>query len=268
MRSRSLGARESAPSVEFQPGFTAWAVGRAFRQWGAVVLRQVVDRSRVTELASDVLAAFVELDRRRARLSSADRRTLDRMEMPVADGDRSFRIQHANYAVLDAPRLVDALEGLAGPFLWHVPPQIRRQRPDVPQAYLPFHQDDAYTRHYRQFIVCWTPLTACGADAPGLEIALGRVEEALEHQARGLWEAAIPAERLDAVLRHVPRYAPVLEPGDVVLFDSRTLHRTYVPHGVRRPRLSIDFRAAPCAAIPDEVRRQRTFIDPKEIAYV
>lgn len=254
--------------MEFGPGFAPRQAAHAFRQWGSVVLRQVLDRMHVRQLAADALAAFVALDQRRFRLSPADRRTLDRMEMPVADGGGSFRMRLANYAVLDTPLLVDTIEALAGPFLWHVPPQVRRQSPEAPDAFLPFHQDDAYTHHYHRFIVCWTPLTACGADAPGLELAMGRVEEALEHRASGLWEAGVPAERLEALLRHLPRYAPVLEPGDAVLFGSRTLHRTYVPAGLQRTRLSIDFRAAPCAAIPDDVRRQRQFIHPRELAYV
>lgn len=254
--------------IELPPTVSAQQVADTVKEFGVAVLRQALDRNGVEAFHSQILQAFAELDARRDELSEEDRQMLDRMEMPVPDRDNSFRTRIENYHVLNSEKIVSAIETLQGPFGWHYPPQIRRQNPQAKKAHLPYHQDASYMKDYKKFIICWTPLTACGEDAPGLEVAIGRVDEYISHSASGLWEAALTDEQLKEYLPNMVTYAPMLEPGDVILFDERTLHRTYLPERMTKTRISIDFRAAPLSILPPEVRAKRKFVEPRRFEHV
>lgn len=254
-------------SIEIGPSHDARAAGAALSETGVVLLRRLLDPAALAELATEVRSAFESLDARRSALSEEDRRLLDRMEMPVPDPDGAFRLRIRNYRVLDVPRLREILAAAVGPFLWHFPPMIRRQTPQAARAFLPFHQDWAYTPHYRRFFTCWTTLTPCGRDAPGLEVFCSPVREDMEHREEGLWERGVSDERLRA-LGGRETCAPVLEPGDVVVFGEHTLHRTAAGPAMTRTRYSIDFRAVPESEIRPEVRLRRKFVDPRALSHV
>jgi hypothetical protein len=139
--------------------------------------------------------------------------------------------------------------------------------PGKTKGFLPYHQDLAYNPHYKDFLVCWTPLTPCGYDAPGIEIALGRVEKAMDHHASGAWEAELAGDVQEYILKNCPIYCPVMQPGDVALFDHLCFHRTYLPPTMSKVRLSIDFRAPSVAGILPKARESRKFIDPRTLDY-
>jgi ectoine hydroxylase-related dioxygenase (phytanoyl-CoA dioxygenase family) len=264
-----LGAKSGVGDLEILPDLPLRVVTERLLRFGAVVLRQALDRSRIETIAHDVEADFAALDRVRGTMTSQQRRELDRMEMPVIDSTTSFRLRFENYRVLDSDRLRAVAEARVGPFLWHFPPQFRRQRAEVSRALLPFHQDCAYLRHYgTSFLTCWVPLIACGLDAPGLELALEAPAEEVAHESWGDWEARIPHQVLEPLLVDRATYAPALEPGDAVLFDCRLLHRTHMQPGMTRERLSIDFRLVPVSAISPQVRSSRRFVDPHELKQV
>ncbi len=253
--------------IDLAPGFDPRQALEMLRVYGAVLLRGALNRRAVTQFGLDALSAFAELDANSDSLSPEDKAVLERMEMPVPVADRSFRTRVENYAVLGAPALVDLMERVSGPFVWHYPPQIRRQTPGKTKGFLPFHQDAPYNKHYAGFLVCWTPLTPCGYDAPGLELALGRVDTLMEHRASGAWEAELAPEVQETLLKTFPIYHPVMEPGDVILFDHLCFHRTYVPPNVSKVRVSIDFRAPAIDQILAPARQSRKFIDPRTLNY-
>jgi hypothetical protein len=83
----------------------------------------------------------------------------------------------------------------------------------------------------------WVPLDPCGVDAPGLEFVRRRLDGLLHF-----------TELNDADLRRrfAPEefWAPALDPGDGLVFLNGTLHRTYLPPKMRRPRVSLEYRLA------------------------
>ena len=243
-------------------------VAETLRMQGVVVLRGALDSKAVVDLGSAARNAFAAMDATRDRLSADDQRILDRMEMPVSNPKDAFRLRLDNYHILDSARLRNVLHTVFGPFLWLYPPMIRRQNPNAESAFLPYHQDRAYTAHYQRFYTCWIPLTACGDDAPGLEVLCGRVEDDLSHESIGLWESGIPTERLSRILAERSSYTPSLTPGDVIVFSEHTLHRTQGTAKMSQVRISIDFRAVPSAGITQEIRNRRKFVDPEEFVYV
>ncbi|MDB6121144.1 MAG: hypothetical protein JWQ71_137 [Pedosphaera sp.] len=99
-------------------------------------------------------------------------------------------------------------------------------------------------------ITCWIPLTPCGVDAPGLEFIVSRTEELL------------PVTSLqDAFLRsQYPAEAfwkPAMQAGDLLLFRSGVLHRTYVTPEMSRDRTSIELRFVLGDQIPPRLARDR-----------
>lgn len=86
-----------------------------------------------------------------------------------------------------------------------------------------------------RLLTVWMPLDPCGEDAPGLEFVT-RPLDTLLHFAE-LNDAGLRA-RFDAE----EFWAPVLAPGDALLFGCGTLHRTHYRAGMRQPRTSIEYR--------------------------
>jgi hypothetical protein len=86
-----------------------------------------------------------------------------------------------------------------------------------------------------ELLTCWIPLNACGADSPGLEF-VRRPQPALLHFTE-LGDSALRKRFSPAEF-----WAPTLEFGDGVVFLNNVLHRTYVRPGMRRDRLSVEYR--------------------------
>ena len=101
-------------------------------------------------------------------------------------------------------------------------------------------------------VTCWIPLTACGVDAPGLELVNDRVDRMLPptQLTDGAVEQRWPTGR---------RTRPVLEAGDALLFSGDVLHRTHVTPAMTRTRTSIELRCFRADAIPDRISRD-TFV--------
>ena len=111
-----------------------------------------------------------------------------------------------------------------------------------------WHQDGGLGVHFPQepgralpltpLATCWIPLHSCGQDRPGLEFVRRRVDVLLHY-----------TELSDTSLRQrfpaADFWRPVLEAGDGLVFLNGTLHRTHVDAGMRRDRLSVEYRFFP-----------------------
>jgi hypothetical protein len=106
----------------------------------------------------------------------------------------------------------------------------------------------------------WTPLTACGVDAPGLELLLAPAEIIREI---GQYDSTIPMDppgpggispRINyrAFERDVLRrtfdadrfWTPENNVGDVLLFSNWCLHSTAITERMSKTRISLEFRVA------------------------
>jgi hypothetical protein len=254
---------------DFGPATSVNLAVSALRENGFVILRKVLDRELLARKLREAQVEFERLDAIRERLSEEDRRSLDRMEMPVPEPETGLRVQPDNYQLLNHPLIREVIFRYQGAFLWHYPPQVRRQNPRVESALLPYHQDVAYSRgRYDRFVVCWVPLTACGNTAPGLEFLVGRIDEDLQHEAAGAWEAGINGATIESLRATLPSHAPILETGDVILFGEHTLHRTYFHPEMQDVRLNFDFRAPSLSGLHPGVRDTRRFVEPEGLEFV
>jgi len=110
------------------------------------------------------------------------------------------------------------------------------------QSHVPFHQD------MRAFGVIganvWAPMTPAGGDNPGLELIPGRRPTLLPTLSTpGEYDHInIDLDRQDPPIDLATAVAPVLEPGDCILFLGDVVHRSYVPSGRTSERLSVEMR--------------------------
>ncbi len=97
-----------------------------------------------------------------------------------------------------------------------------------------FMKRDPKKEDVLKMVTCWIPLTTCGSTAPGLELVDVSLDYLLKPEA--LVDEAVGA----SFSQHAVR--PRMVPGDVLLFDGATLHKTYVVESMTRDRISIEFR--------------------------
>jgi hypothetical protein len=89
-----------------------------------------------------------------------------------------------------------------------------------------------------ELITCWFQLNPCRGDCPALEIVRQRLDRLLHHTE--LDDSSIRG-RFPADLFWVPE----VDPGDALVLDKGTLHRTYTNPRMRENRLSVEYRLFP-----------------------
>jgi hypothetical protein len=121
----------------------------------------------------------------------------------------------------------------------------RRQSPVPDENTLPFHQDG--TNYVdMDFLNYWIPATPAGGDAPGLELVPVAVGGPLEVSAGPSLHPTIEldAAALAARIGGDGFFHPIMEPGDVLIMNQHTVHRTYTPPGATKERFSFEVRVS------------------------
>ncbi len=120
----------------------------------------------------------------------------------------------------------------------------RRQVPGVVSNELPFHQDVTnYTN--ADFVNVWVPLTSCGKRSATMELIPVAIREQLAVTSRTDSHhptVEVDAEEVYARFGAETSYRPLLEPGDVLLFNEHTIHRTHMPANADLERSSVEIR--------------------------
>jgi hypothetical protein len=116
-------------------------------------------------------------------------------------------------------------------------------------AYVPWHRDAhaVQTADLGNCVNCWVPVHAVGSERPSLQIVVG----SHHMMKRRAIDYSVNEYHSDDDLRKVYRMddicTVVLNPGDVLIFDHHTLHRTQ-PMGDAYPiRISGEFRFVICS---------------------
>ena len=124
---------------------------------------------------------------------------------------------------------------------------VRRVEPRSTRTRVPFHQD--LNAFGLMLANSWTPLVACGIDAPGLQIAARRTREIVPTLTASNYypdleiAESVVLERFGADAL----WAPAMECGDVLVLLGTTIHRTYWIRGATRRRTSLELRFGPPA---------------------
>ncbi len=100
------------------------------------------------------------------------------------------------------------------------------------RAGLPWHQDAAFFRGVLGPVNVWVSLTPAGVDRPGLEViprTFGQVFGTEGGTYPGLdYGAKLDGTFIDGIAADHRPVTPVFTPGDALLFDDMTMHRTHV----------------------------------------
>jgi hypothetical protein len=111
---------------------------------------------------------------------------------------------------------------------------------------MPWHVDAeaASTRAHDPCVNFWVPFAPVGGGrSPTLEFLLGSAPTMRAYQARRTGETFRLDQWVEMRLGGCRRIVPLLEPGDVVLFDHYTMHRTERVTGLKPvPRITAEVR--------------------------
>lgn len=104
-----------------------------------------------------------------------------------------------------------------------------------------WHQDGAFLGAGMRTVNLWVALSACGDDAPGMEIVPTRLRTLLPTGTPGAsFDWSVAPDVAGAVTAAAPSVVPTFGPGDAALFDELLLHRTAFRPGMRRERLAAE----------------------------
>jgi hypothetical protein len=112
-----------------------------------------------------------------------------------------------------------------------------------PRASLPadWHQDGVFLGDGIRTVNVWMSLSHCGQDAPGLDVVPRRFDDVLETGTDGaMLRWAVGPGVVERVSADAPVSRPLFEPGDVLLFDEKFLHRTAKDPAMTRTRYAVE----------------------------
>jgi len=234
----------------------------SFRRLGCAVVRNTVVPAALAELIAFCDATYA------ARDETGD-------EAPD-DGDEASRSailarNRLSYDDIPQPMLTRAygaifsggwlarFEALLGGPVGFLPryTSIRRHGREASEYDTPFHQDASFilSPRYQQLgfpfpmIVLWIPLTPCGRDAPGIELALPTPARLLEYGIEGdrlndKIEITEPVAGTDSPSGR-QTWQPRFEVGDMLVMNQFTVHRTQGrTERMTRDRLALNLRLA------------------------
>jgi len=246
----SAPAERPAADDEGLPALTAEelsadAVRAAILGYGSVLVRGLISAERAASLKDDLDRAFEARDAHVAGRPAEETSPWFEPFEPAPEYDfgkpqwNRFKRGGGSVWAADSPRvmfeLLDAYEsvGLTGlieeyigerPALSMHKSVLRRVTPDTGTDW---HQDGAFLGEGIRTINVWLALTACGRDAPGLDVVPRRFDDVLETGTEGaIFDWAISPKLVDEILDGVPPARPTFAPGDAILFDELNLHRT------------------------------------------
>ena len=129
---------------------------------------------------------------------------------------------------------------------WHAPPFQ-----DTP---VPLHQDVGFIGPEFPMVNCWLTFTPAGGAAAGLEIEPVKLASELPKHGDprraaniNFWSIEIDANAAAERLASGKRLRPLLGPGDAVMFDQFTPHRTWADPSMTLPRISVELRGCRAA---------------------
>jgi hypothetical protein len=219
---------------------------------GSLVVRGLANENHVGQLTSDIKKALAAFD---AHADGVDRPDLEGWFEPFTQDRRSNRAQKrargSVLAVDSPPTLFDLIEilehigvGRLAREYFGEPPMmlarkvtLRRITHDANTG--GWHQDGAFMGRGIRSLNVWLSLSHCGDDAPGLDVVGRRLDELVQSGDGAFADWGVKphiAEEIaaGAIVR------PIFDPGDALLLDHLTLHRTAVDAGMQNDRCAIE----------------------------
>lgn len=220
---------------------------------GCLLVRGVVPRDRALELAGKIDRAFAERDAySEGRGEAGDLYQEFVPDPPYIVDERPWIKMGGGVLAADSPEaffdmldtieeanLLSVISGYLGerPLISVNKCTLRKAEPEVAGGW---HQDGTFMGEVRAMNV-WLSLSHCGDEAPGLDLVPRRLDEFVT---TGTGETVLDYQVSQAVAEEAAGdygiIRPIFEPGDVLLFDDRFLHKTGSDPEMPKPRYAIE----------------------------
>ncbi len=228
---------------------------------GALIVRGLFAPAEVERLRACIRAAFDARDRYVAGEAGAD----DTKWYHRFDGGRHYRTLENDRRFVeiaggvlgaDSPAAVHEVLKLAEAHgIVALAQNYLEERPAVsvmkttlrivpPTTNTGWHQDGAFLGREIRALNMWIALSACGEDAPSLDMIPKRFDAILPTGVEGAafpWSVSETVAERAACEAGVPVQHLPFAPGDVVFFDHMNLHRTGVRPGMTHERWAIEW---------------------------
>jgi len=104
-----------------------------------------------------------------------------------------------------------------------------------------WHQDGSFLGHGIRTVSAWFALSRAGRDAAGMELIPIRLQRLLPTGESGTqFDWTVSPDTITRELPGIPIWRPEFEPGDVLLFDHWSLHRTAADEAMPNLRYAIE----------------------------
>ncbi|HLY49139.1 MAG TPA: phytanoyl-CoA dioxygenase family protein [Solirubrobacteraceae bacterium] len=247
------GLRTEQPISEVAPeSLTPGNLRAGILRSGCVLVRQLIPAAEATAFADQIQRGWEARERLRLEGTDPDG-YYEEWDPKVGTGviGRPWLEKGGNFLAGDSPRmlfemlelferanLLPVVAGYLGerPLISLHKSTLRRADPRVAGRW---HQDGKFM-HVRALNL-WMALSSCGADAPGLDIYPGRLEDFLPtgtDDAPNDW--TIAQRQVDEAVGSDSIVRPLFEPGDAIFFDELFLHQTATDPAMTRPRYAIE----------------------------
>jgi DNA-binding SARP family transcriptional activator len=196
-----------------------FTVLEALEQHGYVVIKRALEPTTVAQLRAwtDDIAACL-----------------------TADGGRlPAKACEALMAELRQKGLLKAAHHYLGEFYWH-PDSFARAMGAA--YYAAWHQDGRTSNSPSRYCTYWLALDACGLERPGLELVTYPFRSFCPAGPAKAPRAPYDWSMIEDLIIPETRFAPVFEPGDLLIFNKYIPHGTQIVSGAPGTRRSIDFR--------------------------
>ena len=188
------------------------ALARQFDNDGYVVSRRLFSTDQMRDFIAEIQSFELKSDRAEP---------LDQGGMRFYSD--IFRRSALIRRFITQPALIDFLSRVAGPDLWVRWDQAVAKGPN--SGVFAWHQDNGYNRLPQQHYQVWIALSEMTKDNGGLWLVPGSHKQRMPHGRIANHFAAVGSERYDDP--DSGRVFIEAEAGDVVIFSSLTLHKTY-----------------------------------------
>lgn len=225
----------------------------AFLEAGCLLVRDVMDDDKATQLAADIDHSF-EVRSSLSEGESDPEGFYDEMqpEEPFRIPEREWVEEGGGVLAADSPRMLfdmlDTFERanlrtVIETYLGEKPAisaqkcTLRKATPDVAGGW---HQDGQFMGDVRSINV-WLSLSRCGDVAPSMDVVPVRLNEFAELGGPGTYlDFQISDQTADKLAGDVGVVRPVFNPGDALLFDHLFLHQTGSDPAMPNARYAIE----------------------------
>jgi len=239
---------------------TVAAIRTGFARSGCVLVRGLVPEAKAAELVAGVDASFAALDAAERGEADVDPAWHEPGPMPdrVSPGlpaafRRKMLREDGGVWTVDSPHMLfELFELIDGSGVGQVMTKHLGERPVLSaikgtlRRIAPFdviggwHQDGAFLGEGIGALNIWLALSACGRDAPGLDIVPRRFDRVLPRDERAQFDWSVSDQGVLEAADGVPIVRPEFEAGDALLFDHLLLHRTGASSTMTRDRYAIE----------------------------